>query len=239
MAARLLVYAGRVIERHVTKHPNATKIPALVPVVLYHGEGGWSAATELFDLYALPEDLKPTLRGLVPSLRFLLDDLGQTGDENLRQRSGPVLARVALIVLRHAQELRTAQDPHATMRCLAASVGDLLQQVLDQSGRTVVFRYMLEIVELDPSEGEEILVRALSGQVKEDVVTAADQLRAEGELRALRRVLLRQLREKFTDISVEAEERVAKATADELDEWTTRVVKVDTVDAVFGSSGQG
>jgi predicted transposase/invertase (TIGR01784 family) len=236
MAARVLVYVGRAIDRYLLRNPGARSVPAVIPVVLYHGEGGWTAATELFDLYALPEDAKPALRPLLPSLRFLLDDLSQTEDEDLRQRPGPVLARLALIVMRHAQELRTAKDPAETMRSLSTSVSDLLQQVADQTGRTVVFRYMLEIVELEPEEGEQILVRALPEKVKEDVVTAADQLRAEGEAKALRRVLLRQLREKFTTLPVEAEQRIAKASADELDAWTTRVLKASSLDEVFAAS---
>jgi predicted transposase/invertase (TIGR01784 family) len=240
MAARVLVYVGRAIDRHLLHNPTAKSIPAVIPVVLYHGEEGWTAATELFDLYALPEDAKPALRPVLPSLRFLLDDLSQTQDEDLRQRPGPVLARLALIVLRHAQELRTAKDPAATLLALATAVGDLLQQVADRTGRTVVFRYMLEIIELEPEEGRQILLRALPDKVKEDIVTAADQLRAEGraegEVKTLRRVLLRLLREKFTTLPVEAEQRIAAANADELDAWTTRVLKASSLNEVFADS---
>ncbi len=171
MAARVLVYVGRAIDRHLREHPNARRVPAVIPVVLYHGKGRWTAATDLFDLYALPEGAEVAFRGLVPSLRFLLDDLSRIPDEELRKRPGPVLARLALIVMRHAHELRLAEDPRQAMHEIAVSVGDLLQQVLDRTGRTGVFRYMLEIVELEAKEGEEILVRALPDKIKEDVVS--------------------------------------------------------------------
>jgi hypothetical protein len=237
MAARVLVYVGRAIDRHLREHPGAKRIPAVIPVVLFHGEGGWTAAADLLDLYALPDDAKLSLQGVVPSLRFLLDDLSQVPDEELRARPGPVLARLALIVMRHAQELRTSNEPSETMRSLATSVGDLLQQVLDRTGRTVVFRYMLEIVELEPKEGEEILVKALPDKVKEDVVTAADQLRAEGERRGLlegeRRILLRLLRKAFGTIPAEVEQRIASASEAELETWSERVLSAQKLEDVF------
>jgi len=237
MAARLLVYAGRALDRFLREHPEANEVPALIPVVLFHGEGGWNAATELFELYALPEDLRPVVRDYVPALRYAVDDLDSASDDELRQRDGPVLARLALIVLRHAQELRTAADPAATMRSLAAAVGDLLRQVLDRTGRTVVFRYMLELVELPAEEGEEILVQAMPEPMKEDVVTAADQLRAEGkregEREGERRVLLRLLKKGFGPLPSWVEGRVRGASDAEVEAWTDRVLSASTLSEVF------
>ncbi|MCA8923026.1 MAG: Rpn family recombination-promoting nuclease/putative transposase [Planctomycetes bacterium] len=233
MAARLLVYAGRALDGHLRKHPRAKRLPALIPVVLYHGKREWTAPRELFELYALDPPLREALRGHLPNLRFFLDDLSQVGDDDLRQRPGPVLARLALIVLRHAERLRKAKDPAATLRSLAASLSDLLQQARDRAGLVVVFRYMLEVVELEPEEGQAILARALPARVKEDVVTAADQLRAQGEVRAMRRVLLRLLHAKFKPVPPEVENRVATAGATELETWTDRVINASSLDEVF------
>ncbi|MEZ6188595.1 MAG: Rpn family recombination-promoting nuclease/putative transposase [Planctomycetota bacterium] len=233
LAARLLVYAGRALDRHMRENPGARRLPAVIPVVLYHGERGWTAPRELFDLYALPDETKCALRGYVPNLRFFLDDLSQLEDADLRARPGPVLARLALLVLRHAQELRRAKDPATTLRALAASLSDLLQQVQDRTGRTVVVRYMLEIVELEPEVGQEILLRALPGRVKEDVVTAADKLRAQGEVQGMRRLLLLQLQESFAPLPPEAEQRIASASESELVVWSGRVLRAQSLAQVF------
>lgn len=243
LAARALVYAGRALDRHLRLHPHAERVPAVIPVVLFHGEGGWTAATDLFELYALPGDLAPLLRQVVPSLRLLIDDLSATDDQRLRQRPGPVLARLALIVMRHAHALRTASDPRAVLHSLASSVADLLQRVVERTGRTVVFRYMLELVELEPEEGEQVLVRALPAKVKEDVVTAAEKLRAqgrvEGRVEGKRTLLLAQLATKFGPVAAEVEARVARAEEGALDEWARRVVTVETLDEVFAASDPG
>jgi hypothetical protein len=234
LPARALIYAGRALDRHLRLHPHAQRVPAVIPIVLFHGEGGWTAATELFDLYALPDDLAPVLRHVVPSLGLLVDDLSATDDEHLRQRPGPVLARLALIVMRHAQALRTAPDPRTVLRALASSVGDLLQHVVERTGRTV---YMPELVELEPEEGEQVLVRALPAKVKEDVVTAAEKLRVQGRLAGKRSLLLAQLTTKFGSVAAEIEARVEEADEGRLDEWARRVVTVDALDEVFTTAG--
>jgi len=229
MAARLLVYAGRALDRFLREHPGAREVPALIPVVLFHGEGGWTAATELFELYALPEDLRPVVRGYVPALRYAVDDLDAASDDALLQRAGPTLARLALILMRHAHELRVARDPAAVARSLPDVVGDLLRRVLDRTGRTVALRYILEVVDTPADEVERVLVQAMPEPVKEDVVTAADQLRAEGS----RQLLLVQLRS-LGPLPPELEERVRAAPPEEIERWALRVPKAKRLDDVFG-----
>lgn len=241
MPARLFVYAGRVLDRHLKQHPRAKRLPAVIPVVLYHGKGRWAAPTELIELYAISGPLREALRGHVPNLRFFLDDLNAEGDDDLRQRPGPVLARVALIVMRHAQGLRTAKDPAQTLRSLATALADLLQLVRDRAGLVVLFRYMLEVVEVEHEVGRKVLVGVMPPRVKEDVVTAADQLRAEGaiegeargELTGMRRTLLRQLEAKFGSVPTEAENRITSAAVAELEGWTVRVLSASSVAEVF------
>ncbi|MEZ6187642.1 MAG: hypothetical protein R3F62_21860 [Planctomycetota bacterium] len=140
---------------------------------------------------------------------------------------------MSLLVLRHAQELRRAQDPAATLRSLAISLSDLLRQVWDRTGRTVVFRYRLEIAELTPDVGEEILLRSLPGRVKEDLVTAGEQLRAQGELRGMRRSLLLLLETAFSPLPADVERRVACASEAELLAWIARVPGADHLDEVL------
>ena len=241
MAARLLVYAGRALDRYLRDHPRAKRLPAVIPIVLYHGARAWSAPTELLELYALSDANATALRGYVPNLRFFLDDLSQTADDELRRRPGPVIARLALVVLRHAQALRTARDPSATLDSLARSLSGLLQQARDRAGLVVILRYMLEIVELEPEEGQEILVRALPARIEEDVVTAGEILHArgraegklEGKLEGMRELLLRLLRAKFPPLPAQAEQRVGAASETQLQAWSDRVLGATSLDEVF------
>jgi predicted transposase/invertase (TIGR01784 family) len=244
MPARAFFYLGRAVERYLLQNPDAKTIPAMIPVVLFHGQGGWTAATELSDLFALPAGLDPAVIEQLPSLKLFVDDLHATTDDALRDRPGAVLSRVALIVLRHAQELRRAGDPRAVLEALARSIADLLEQAAGRGERTVVLRYMLEIVELSPREGEDVLVRALSTEAKEDVVTAADQLRqegrkegvAKGRLSTLREVLTRLLCVRFGDVGGYAEQ-IETADEDSLTRWIDQVVGAASLEDVFTPQG--
>lgn len=55
---RMLVYVVRVWERHLRDFPDATHLPPILPVVLYHGESGWSAPLRLSQLLRpSPDDI--------------------------------------------------------------------------------------------------------------------------------------------------------------------------------------
>ena len=63
MAFREARYMVRIWERWRGNHPGARKLPAIIPIVLFHGPGGWTAPTELQALI----DLEPELLLLVAS----------------------------------------------------------------------------------------------------------------------------------------------------------------------------
>ena len=53
------------------ENKNAKTLPPIFPVVLHHGEGGWNAAVDLSELYAIPTTLRPTLLPYLPQFKFL------------------------------------------------------------------------------------------------------------------------------------------------------------------------
>lgn len=104
---QLLVYAVRIWERFRRVHPEATRLPALVPVVVHHSETGWNSGTQLLDLFDLDEATRPHLVSLLPNLRFLLDDLATASSEELYSRTISALGRLALFCLQRARSVAT------------------------------------------------------------------------------------------------------------------------------------
>ena len=86
---------------------------------------------------------------------------------------------------------------------------------------------------MDVAEGERILVEAMPEPVKEDVVTMADQLRAQGRLEGERRVVLRLLHKRFGSLSPQHERAVAHATEEQLETWADRVLNASSLVEVF------
>src|SRR5688500_5448255 len=98
MALRMLRYVVRQVERWRQEHPESTRLPVIIPLVMYHGpDGVWTAPRRVEELFDLPgaEEARERWRGLVPRFEYLLDDLTAEREEALSTRPGPPLARLA------------------------------------------------------------------------------------------------------------------------------------------------
>ena len=231
LPATLLVYLGRIwdewLRENEARRPEdrATRVPAVIPVVLYHGADGWTAATELLDVIDLAPDTLAAVRPHLPSFRFVLDDLVTRTDQDLRARETAVLGRVALLLMRHLRELRT--DP-ASVLAFLRTVADLFN-LLPDDDRVLCFWYILEVAEPDPQAVQSALRDVVEPRVLEGVMTAAEKLRNEGQVRTL----LRQLRSLFGPLEAEVEERISAADEATLDAWTDRVLTAKSLEEVF------
>lgn len=231
----LLSYMTRVWETWLQDHSKASKIPAVIPVVLHHGPQPWTASTSLADLLDLPEVALAAAREHLPLFRFLLDDLTVTADADLRTRESAVLGRLTFLLLKHARSVVTERAGPGSLEAFLRSVSDLLAALGSRDDRIRVFSHIIEVVEgADPSTVVDALGGA-AGEVKEDVMTAGEKLRQEGRLEGQRRTLLRQLRAKFAPLSPEAEARVSAADEKALDTWSENVLKATRISDVWGT----
>lgn len=62
-------------------------LPVIVPIVLHHGERGWNTSRQFHDLFDPELVALPDVAALLPSFRFLLDDLSQVSDAALQARA--------------------------------------------------------------------------------------------------------------------------------------------------------
>lgn len=111
MALRLLRYMLRVWDAWLSDNPNAKNLPAIVPVVLTHAEGGWRKPVAMRELYDAPAELLPDLLPHLPDFRFVLDDLTATSDDELMARALQATGILGLLLLRHAREERSMTGP--------------------------------------------------------------------------------------------------------------------------------
>ena len=56
MAFRMLRYVTRIWDQHLREHPNARQLPAVIPLVVYHGPAPWASPVQVLDLI----DLSPS-----------------------------------------------------------------------------------------------------------------------------------------------------------------------------------
>jgi hypothetical protein len=106
MPYRMLGYVQRIWDAVVRDEPGRTSLPPVIPVVVHHGEAGWSVPRSL---HALVEGIAsgaiPELSRFVPNFELCIDDLVSIGDEALRARPMAPLPKVTLWLLRDGRQL--------------------------------------------------------------------------------------------------------------------------------------
>jgi hypothetical protein len=106
MALRIMVYLGllyqdMVAQKLMTPKGEGGKLPPVLPIVLYNGEGAWTAAEEMRDLVYPVEGLDV----YIPSCRYLLLDEQRYTDEELKSAQKNLVA-----ALFRLEKSRTAAD---------------------------------------------------------------------------------------------------------------------------------
>jgi hypothetical protein len=238
MAFRLLRYLVRIWDDVLSTGAltgASDRLPAIVPVVLYHGKGEWAAATELRALIDVDPLIMAQIEPYHAQLRFLLDDLSRMDDQTLRGRSLTALATAALGVLGHAQNIEVLMEVLWRWSDMLAEVGrgrDGLQAL------TVFWEYALLVGKMDPKELHE-LARAIGPIANEAYMTAAEVLRhhakAEGKAEGKAELVLRQLRLKFGEVPEAVHERVLSAASDELDVFADRIITAACLEDIVGA----
>jgi predicted transposase/invertase (TIGR01784 family) len=93
VALNLLRYMVRIWD-FLSKQGNKTLLPAILPLVIYHGKARWRIARSFSSLVDAPEVFKP----YIPDLTYLLTDLSRFSDDEIK---GAVTLRVGLLILKY------------------------------------------------------------------------------------------------------------------------------------------
>jgi hypothetical protein len=99
MAFRMLRYMTRIWDAFLLAHPQAERLPAIIPVVLHHSDSGWSGGTEFVALLDVDPEILSLVAEYVPRFRFVLDDLSGADDRALSGRSLTAVAAAGLMLL--------------------------------------------------------------------------------------------------------------------------------------------
>ena len=241
MPLRMLSYLVRLWEEYLHKHPKRKRLPAVIPLVVYHGDTPWSAPTRLLDLVDLDHDGKAALAPHLPDLQIILDDLTARGEQHIRKRRLPVAAMLTALSL--------LGMPKRDALTALANLVDLLRQLpMDRAGQdtlAAVLCYVFEVAdpEPEPQRLQGFLARNVGSQATEVVMSAAEKLRqqgraegrAEGETRGRAATLLKLLTLKFGELTVTTRKRVEASSIDQLDRLAERILSANTLREVFES----
>lgn len=239
MAFRLLCYLVALWKGYRAEHPRAKRLPAIVPLVVHHSATGWTAPVAFEDLLDADAALLDALGPHVPRFRFLLDDLSSHTDADLRGRTQMTAGgRVAILSLKHGRDQVAVRIRVLAPDGRAPAARDVLASVL---------RYILETSRSEPATLRALLARQVGREAAEEIMTTADMLRREGEVRGeargkaqgkaqgKREALLLVLRQRFGRLPAAAKASIDSAGAGELDVWVSRVLTASSLDEVLSA----
>lgn len=234
MPLRLLHYVARIWDTRVRQNANLKHLPAVFPLVVYHGATAWNEAVTLGELIDLDDVLKTSLAAHLPQLHMALDDLSTQTESELRSRALSHLGTLTALCL---QRLSLTLDPIADLRRLFDLFAAVTASPRGLDALTAILQYVFEVAEPEPTHIRQLLA-PLGPTAEVSILSTADKLReqgrregeARGETRGRAAALLKQLQLKFGNLDAAASERVHAASIDELDRWAERILSATSVD---------
>jgi predicted transposase/invertase (TIGR01784 family) len=193
MAFRLLRYMVRIWEKELKRGPRRTVLPPILPLVLHQGVKGWRFSRRFRSLMDLPGDAGTDFEEFVPDFAFHLVDLANLPIGKLR---GDVLLRAILAAMRVVRE----RDWVPRLEELAPLLNGALRENDSQFVRTCLEYVMGRSGEVDLKDFRGRLERLKLGEIKEDVMTFAEQLIREGRQEGRQEGRLQTLCENILDI---------------------------------------
>jgi len=199
-------------------------LPPVLPIVLHHGPGRWTAATQVADLITPPPG---RLAVYTPRLNYLLLDeetLDETGPLALKN-----LAAALFALDKSAGPARMKEVISSLMAWLGHPGQDSLRRAFAVYLRRVLLPARAPGIRLPDAADLMELNTMLNETFPDWSVQYVKQGRQEGKAE----VLGRQLTRRFGPLPPAITSRLTSATADQLDQWSDRVLDAPTLDAVF------
>jgi predicted transposase YdaD len=212
-----------------------TKLPVVIPILLYHGPVRWPYATRFEDVLDIDAHTRTLVLDFVPKFRLLVDDLSLETDEQLRARAMTELGKVVLWLF------RTARSTDELLGSLAGWT-ELLRKVKAAPHGVAalgkIWQYVMAVHEGSHERVLPALAAALDDEEqRQTMATIAEQLiekgKKEGIAEGERSTLVRQLERRFGPLSAGARERIEQAKRADLERWLDRVLTAATLAEVL------
>ncbi|MEZ4267865.1 MAG: Rpn family recombination-promoting nuclease/putative transposase [Myxococcota bacterium] len=230
MPRRLLRYMDRIWDSWLAANKGAARLPAILPLVLYHGAREWTAATGFGELLDLPEAARPLVEPYVPMFQMILQDIPRMPDALL---AGSTFDAAARMLFKHGRSPNVIEVFGASPELIEAlSTSDLRQQ-----------RQFIEYVSDTNEHVErdalvEFVARNIGQEAAEMGLTLSDRLREEGRVEGIRLVLVNQIALKYGARGEQVERRVMEASEAQVLAWIGKILDAPTLAELLGEESR-
>ena len=185
MRFRLLKYCCRIWDMNLTQRPTPSELRPIVPLVFYQGDRSWSYSTEFSNLFA------ESVRDWPWVPRFshgLIDQSGLQPEEV----EGELKTQIMQLLL------MAAYHPERSWGELVVNLLNMLSSLPPSGGINYVRAFLVYILQTQDRDAIESFQGALhqhAPELGDDIMTYAQELLAQGEIRAQVRMIEGFLRE--------------------------------------------
>ena len=244
---QILKYMVNIWLREIEGGTARDRLPPIIPLVFFHGQGRWAAARSVMEMIDAPEELAPFLR----EFAYVLHDLGEI--EPLRLSRAPeVLAGLLALRVAHADEIPADLLDLMTGGPLAGSDFErhLLRYIVERMNLTPVMleaslrrtkpdrweALMGTVAEAWLEQGRaEGIERGLAQGIERGLAQGIEKGLAQGIEKGQAGLLLRQLERRFGELPQPVRERVRGASIPELEAWAEAVLTAASLDEVMAT----
>ncbi|MDX2111657.1 MAG: Rpn family recombination-promoting nuclease/putative transposase [Verrucomicrobiota bacterium] len=168
MPFRLLVYMVHAWGVFRKNNPEATKLPAIFPVVLAQNDKNWTVSPRFIDLIDIPTNLLPVLKPYIPDFSYHLFELSK---HNYDDFLGTPLGIMVLRLLK-AERLKDLQNPKV--------LDETLLLRLSPEELFSVIHYIFHVGNLDTKTIETIIQGIKAESIRNTTMTLAQKYIQEG-----------------------------------------------------------
>jgi predicted transposase YdaD len=234
MAMRMLVYVGLLYQelikgKHFTK---SGKLPPVFPLVLYNGEQAWKAAEHTAEM------IEPLPGGLVdyrPDLRYLLIDESRYAGQPLPSSENLAAA------LFHLENSQAPEELQAMVKILAQWLYAPEQAQIRRAFTAWLKKVLLpgrlpgvDIPELaDLNEVNTMLAERVKEWTQQWKAQGKQEGLEEGRKKGETAMLCKMLELKYGPLPLWAQEKIAQADAEAIEQWAAKLLNAQTLEEVF------
>ncbi|MSR48243.1 MAG: hypothetical protein EXS13_14490 [Planctomycetes bacterium] len=251
MLLRLLGYQVRIWEQWRRLHPEASQLPAIVPIVVHHGAREWSVPRSFEELFALTAAERDAFAPHLVTFSAVVDDLTAQPPEAIARRGMSAVARLALLAL---QTARDDAEFGRQLRLLARLYIEAQRTPSGEPSVALVLRYLFqlrerselrELVTIVEPTGVESMERKVMSWAEEERLAGRQEGRQEGQkegqkegltsgaLTTRRQVVSQLASQRFGALANDQVALIAASDEATLDRAISRVLSAATFGALF------
>jgi predicted transposase YdaD len=243
MVFRMGLYMMRLWDQLVRDHPEAKRLPPIIPILIHHSDTGWTAPTAFQDIVGPAGPARTALLPHIPHFQLRLVDLSGGRAGELVEQALTALGQVALWCLSVADDDARLERE---IKRIARALDEVLRAPDGLAALEVLLRYLVATHgRFSAKKVVKLLENAAGAPAQEAMMDFFEEIELRGERRGERkgerkgrvegraRTLLELLAVRFGPVPSAAKAQILAANEATLIRWTERVLTAPTLEKVI------